>query len=195
MKEALSFLVLIAAFFANPLLSIAQIPLSTNATPIALFVNGTVGYGGSYGVGAGIGPSGDNIVNLPCGFTVLYEIGTSANDIRLSGQAHYSYSSTYYAPTVDYPYFKYFFPTDYNTPFIQLSEIPAGSRPTGLNYFRITIAPDYGASALPLFRSITISPQPLVNKLLNSGDIMGQGPISSTPYYNWVVEVRYASSL
>lgn len=196
MKKLVSFLVLVMLLSVNSHKIIAQVmSFSTeNTSAFSLHLDGWVGDGGTYGVGVGIGSSA-GIANFPCGFTVLYQLGTSASDIKLSGKVHYSYSSTY-TGVVNSP-FQYFFPTDTGSPFLVLNEIPAGSRPTGLSYIRIVIAPDYGAPAVALFRNAmgNIDIVPFVNRLLNSGDIRGNGPISSTASYYWVKDIYVVPSL
>ena len=153
---------------------------------IELELDGWAGDGGTYGAFIGIrGAHGP--YTFPCGFTVKYDISGDLPWIRLTGEAHYQSSATYYTRFNETDW-AYYYPYDGNRPFLPLNENPPGSRPTGMYYMYVTIIPD-DSRYKEHFERIIIRHEPFAEHMNASGNVMGTAPVGK-PVGEWTCILR-----
>lgn len=152
-------------------------------------LDGSIGDGGTYAVFVRIRPVSDSRRPIfPSGFTVRYRVWSNRYDNELVGEMHYGGTAEYLDSRGSVSN-HYYYPTDSGGPFYRLNENPPGSRPVFLNQLYLEIIPD-NMYYFPVFNRIVIEAKPFIEKMIDSGLVLGEETIGMSPAEHWNVQCK-----
>ena len=188
MKKFLVFVLALAGVLGFSVPVSAQHVVGTTG-PINLELDGSIGDGGTYAVFVGIRPVSDSRRPIfPSGFTVRYRVWSNRYDNELVGEMHYGGTAEYLDSRGSVSN-HYYYPTDSGGPFYRLNENPPGSRPVFLNQLYLEIIPD-NMYYFPVFNRIVIEAKPFIEKMIDSGLVLGEETIGMSPAEHWNVQCK-----